>query len=116
MKAKKNDWKNRSGIVFSTNSDFEYSLHEKEEQDTPGPAQQELVVSLDKKNRAGKKVTLIAGFQGKKEDLEKLAKQLKTKCGVGGSCKDHEILIQGDFRDQIVQWLSGMGFRAKKRG
>jgi translation initiation factor 1 len=108
--------KNREGIVYSTNENFEYQTNEETEAETLAPAQQNLKIMLDKKARAGKQVTLIAGFVGKSEDLDKLAKELKNKCGVGGSSKDGEILIQGDFRDKILDLLLKMGYKAKKAG
>ncbi|HEY4785926.1 MAG TPA: translation initiation factor [Bacteroidales bacterium] len=108
--------KNISGIVYSTNPDFQYQTNNGDEADTLPPQQQDLRVMLDKKNRGGKMVTLVTGFIGKEEDLEALAKILKTKCGVGGSAKDNEILIQGDFREKILNLLIGMGYKAKKAG
>ena len=106
--------KNRVNIVYSTNSDFQYQYDEPEEQETLPPARQNLRVSLDRKNRGGKSVTLVTGFVGTHDDLSALAKELKNKCGVGGAAKDGEILVQGDFRDKILQLLLQNGYKAKK--
>jgi len=107
---KQNDWKDRLNVVYSTNPDFRYETAETEEQDTLPKEKQSLRVQLDKRNRGGKQVTLITGFIGKNEDLEDLGKFLKTKCGVGGSAKDNEIIIQGDFRNKIVEILHKEGY------
>ena len=101
------DWKDRLGVVYSTNPDFEYNHNAEEEQETLSPDQQNLTVSLDRKKRKGKTVTLISGFIGTEENLKKLGKLLKTKCGVGGSAKDGEILIQGDFWQKVIEILKG---------
>jgi len=109
--------KSREGIVYSTADSFEYSYKsEDQNQDTLKPAQQNLKVMLDKKQRAGKKVTLISGFVGTEDDLKELGKKLKSKCGVGGTVKEGEVLIQGDFRDRVLEILLAEGFKAKKAG
>lgn len=110
----KNDWKKREGVVYSTNSDFEFNYLESASMATLPPRQQNLKVFLDKSMRAGKQVTLVSGFVGSADDLEKLGKMLKSKCGVGGSIKDGDILIQGDHRDKIVQILIKEGYKTKR--
>ena len=103
-------------MVYSTNPDFEYQTSEEEMQQTLPPQQQNLRVWLDRKQRAGKVVTLVRGFVGSHDDLKELASLLKSRCGVGGSAKDGEIIIQGDFRDRIVDILTREGYKAKKAG
>lgn len=107
---KNNDWKERLNIVYSTRPDFQYNYAEKEEIATLPKEKQLLRITLDKRNRGGKKVTLITGFTGKEEDLQELEKLLKTKCGVGGSAKEGEILIQGDFRSRLLEILHREGY------
>ena len=110
---KNNDWKDRLNVVYSTNPDFKFEVDEEEEVETLPPAKQQLRVSLDKRNRNGKSVTLVTGFVGTDDDLHTLAKKLKTKCGVGGSDKDGEILIQGDFRQKVLELLLADGYKAR---
>ena len=109
-----NDWKSRLGVVFSTNPDFQYNTVEEEEAETLEPSKQKLLVKIDRKGRAGKQVTLVTGFVGREDDLKELGKMLKTRCGVGGSVKDGEIVIQGDFRDRVAQLLKDSGYNAKR--
>ncbi|MFC2103802.1 translation initiation factor [Bacteroidota bacterium] len=107
--------KNRIDIVYSTNPDFQYNYNEEEDQGTIDPSKQKLKVYIDTKaKKKGKQATLVSGFVGAEDDLKNLGKLLKTKCAVGGSVKDGEILIQGDFRDKIVQILTSEGYSAKK--
>ena len=110
------DWKDRLGVVYSTNSDFDFEKGEMAEGDTLPPQQQKMIVSLDKPNRKGKAVTLIVGFVGSEDDLKELGKHLKTKCGVGGSVKDDEILIQGDHRNKVVELLEKRGYKTRRSG
>lgn len=104
------------GIVYSTSQDFEYAEIENEIEKTLAPKYQNLRISLDRKQRAGKAVTLISGFIGDSSDLSELGKRLKQKCGVGGSVKDGKIMIQGDFRNRILDILLSEGFKAKLSG
>ena len=111
-----NDWKSRLGMVYSTNPDFEYRTDERTEPETLRPARQQLRVWLDRKQRAGKVVTLVRGFVGREADLADLARLLKTRCGVGGAAKQGEIIIQGDHRDRVVEILTKAGYGCKKAG
>jgi translation initiation factor 1 len=104
-----------SGLVYSTDPNFKIEVDSGEEQSTLPAAQQKLRVLLDKKQRAGKAVTLIIGFVGKGTDMEELGKKLKTFCGTGGSVKDGEIIIQGDNRDKVLLWLQKNGYTAAKK-
>lgn len=108
------DWKDRLGVLYSTNPDFEYTTEQVEEPDTLEPARQELRISLSKKQRGGKEVTLITGFVGREEDLAELGRLLRQRCGVGGSAKDGEILIQGDQRAKLRSLLPTLGYTRTK--
>lgn len=102
-------------MVYSTNQDYEYD-YGTEQDETLAPEEQDLRIWLDKKHRGGKMASVLKGFVGSEEDLKELAKVLKTKCGVGGSAKDGEIIIQGDHRDKILTILNDLGYKAKKAG
>ena len=110
------DWKERLGTVYSTNPDFQYETNAESESQTLPPQQQNIRVQLDRKQRNGKSVTLVTGFIGLEDDLKALAKMLKTKCGVGGSVKDGEILIQGDFCNKIIEILKADNYKVKRIG
>jgi translation initiation factor 1 len=103
-------------MVYSTNPDFEYTTAQEEQTPTLPPQQQDLRVWVDRKHRGGKTVTLVKGFVGTDEDLADLGRMLKSKCGVGGTAKDGEIIIQGDHRDRIMELLSKAGYKCKKAG
>lgn len=102
------------GLVYSTNQDYMNDYPEPESQQTIPKEQQKLRVQLDTKQRAGKVVTLVSGFVGTEEDLEALGKQIKTKCGTGGSVKDGLIMVQGDYKEKIIAWLRDWGYRLTK--
>ncbi len=108
--------KNVTGVVYSTNPDFDYTYNSDSEPETLPPQQQVLRIFLEKKHRGGKTASIIKGFVGKSEDMEELGKLLKTKCGTGGSVKDGEIIIQGDMREKILEMLISKGYKAKKSG
>lgn len=109
-----NDWKSRLGVVYSTDPNFQYTEASSEEPQTLEPSRQRLIVGIDRRNRGGKQVTLITGFVGKTDDLKELGRVLKTRLGVGGSAKEGEITIQGDFRDKVVEILRSLGYQAKR--
>lgn len=102
-------------VVYSTNPDFNYEMEQTDDIQTLPPQQQRLYVSIDRKQRAGKEVTLVEGFVGSDEDLKDLGKLLKSKCGVGGSVKDNEILIQGNFKQKIFELLLKDGYSQTKQ-
>lgn len=104
------DRKKRIGVVYSTNPDYEYSDDSQEEADTLPKNQQKLRLNMERAGRGGKTVTLVKGFVGSEEDITALSKLLKQKCGVGGSVKDGEIIIQGDHRQRLVEILKKEGF------
>lgn len=112
--SKKNK-KKRIGVVYSTNPDFDYSFDEGGTEEALPGSQQRLRVLLDRKHRGGKEVTLVTGFKGPEEDLKALGKMLKSKCGVGGSVKDGEIIVQGDHRDRVVELLKKEGYPDTKK-
>lgn len=103
-------------VVYSTNPNFSYEYNEEETQETLPNGQQTLYVSLDRKQRGGKEVTLVEGFVGSDDDLKELGKLLKSKCGVGGTAKDGEIIVQGSFRDKVMEILIKEGFKVKRKG
>lgn len=115
MAKKINNLEDLGGFVFSTNKDFEFD-NNSDSLETLSPNKQQLEAHLDKKNRGGKVATIIKGFQGNEEDLKSLGKMLKTKCGVGGAVKDNEIIIQGNFRDKIIEILQSEGYNVKRVG
>lgn len=110
------DWKKRLGVVYSTDPEFRYESEKAEEEHTLPQGEQQLVVMRDRKNRKGKTVTLVKGFVGKEEDLKALGRELKRICGVGGSVRDGEILIQGDFVARIADLLKARGYQVKRSG
>lgn len=111
---KDNDWKKRLQVVYSTNPDFNYTVDEEEEIETLPKNQQKLRIQIEKNHRGGKTVTIVRGFIGQEEDLKALAKYIKTHCGVGGSAKEGEIIIQGDFKAKIIELLKKEGYNDTK--
>ncbi len=109
------DWKDRLGVVFSTNPDFKYATETDDVEATLPPSQQNLRVWLDRL-KGGRVATVVRGFVGSSDDLQALGKELKKSCGVGGTTKDGEIIIQGDHRDRVVDLLVKAGYRAKRAG
>lgn len=102
------------GVVYSTNPDYQYTYDDEAPAETLSPDRQKLRVSIERHHRGGKTVTLVSGFTGSDDDLQALAKQLKTKCGTGGSAKDGEIVIQGEVKEKIVALLLSLGYKNTK--
>jgi translation initiation factor 1 len=111
---KKNDWKERLNVVYSTNPDFKYETEEEPEAETLPRQQQRLHVTIEKKGRGGKTVTVVTGFTGTEDDLKELGRMLKSKCGVGGSVKDGEVLIQGELKQRVIELLKAEGYSQTK--
>lgn len=111
-KKKSND---KNGFVYSTDPNFPFQQEDSEAQETLPPAQQKLRIRLETKHRGGKTVTLVTGFMGADDDLQTLSKNLKNACGTGGSAKDGEIIVQGDHRDKVLQWLLKAGYGGAKK-
>ena len=109
-----NDWKDRLNVVYSTNPDKQYENIGEEEAEALPKNQQKLRINMEKKGRGGTTVTLVKGFIGTEDDLKELGKLLKTKCGVGGSAKEGEIIIQGDFKQRIIDLLKAEGYTQTK--
>ena len=107
---KQNDWKSRLGVMYSNNPDYKYQMDEEAEEETLPKEKQRLHITLEKRNRGGKVVTLVSGFRGTGNDRSALGKWLKTRCGVGGSVKDGEIIIQGDWRQKVTDLLTEEGY------
>lgn len=111
---KDNDWKKRLGVVFSTATDYDYQTDAEEEVKTLEAKEQKLRVRIEKNGRGVKTVTIVSGFIGSETDLKELGKSLKSKCGVGGSAKDGEVLVQGDFKQRVIEILRAMGYTQTK--
>ena len=111
----KKDKNDKYGFVFSTDPNFRFEEEEQKSEETLLPKEQKLRIRLETKHRGGKAVTVVQGFIGKEDDLEELGKKLKNFCGTGGSVKDGEVLIQGDQRDKVLQWLSNNGYDKSKK-
>jgi translation initiation factor 1 len=108
--------KKRKNIVYSTNPDFEFSFEEGETAENLPPQQQQLRVFIDRKNRKGKSVTIVSGFEGSEKELKSLGKQLKSQCGVGGSVKEGEIVLQGEWAEKVLDILQKDGYQCKRSG
>jgi translation initiation factor 1 len=113
---KDNNWKERLNVVYSTNPNYQFQTNSSNEQETLPNGKQNLIVAIERKNRGGKTVTLVKGFIGCEDDLAELGKKLKTKCGVGGTVKESEIIIQGEFKTRIADLLKEWGYRVKISG
>ena len=109
-----NDWKKRLGMVYSTNPDYQFDTEQDQEPETLAPDKQKLRVFVERKGRAGKVVTVVKGFAGSADELQKLEKMLKNKCGTGGSAKDNEILLQGELKDKVITILRDLGYTNTK--
>ncbi|WP_423818996.1 translation initiation factor [Salinimicrobium sp. TIG7-5_MAKvit] len=116
MAKKKMGLEDLGGFVFSTDKDFKPESHNEEQEESLAPQDQLLEAHYSSKGRAGKKVTVVKGYVGPQEDLDALGKDLKKKCGVGGSVKDGEIIIQGDVRDKVMSYLRELGYKVKRIG
>ena len=108
--------KEKRNVVYSTNPNFQFEYEEEEAQESIAPEDQLLYVSIDRKQRGGKEVTLVEGFVGPEDELKDLGKILKSKCGVGGAAKNGEILIQGNFKTKVADILQNQGFKVKLKG
>lgn len=111
---KQNDWKERLNVVYSTNPNYQYETEETTEDETLPKEKQNLRVSIEKKGRGGKTVTIVNGFVGTENDLKEMERLLKNKCGVGGSSKEGQILIQGDLRVKVTELLKKEGYSRTK--
>lgn len=115
LKMSKKNKSDKHGFVYSTDLNFQFQNDEENAVETLPPPQQKLKIRLETKHRGGKAVTLVEGFVGTEEDLQDLGKKLKNFCGTGGSAKDNEIIVQGDQRDKVLQWLQKNGYKNAKR-
>lgn len=111
----KKDKPDNNGFVYSTDPNFKFEKEPEEAQETLAPTLQKLKVRLDTKQRAGKAVTLVENFVGKEEDRDELGKKLKNFCGTGGSVKEQQIIVQGDQREKVLQWLIKNGYKNSKK-
>ena len=109
------DWKDKLQFAYSTNPSYKPDEDEADTVKTLEPSKQDLRIWIEKKNRGGKVVSIVSGFIGSNDELKELGKQLKSRCGVGGSVKDGEIIIQGDFRERILDLLNELGYKKVKK-